>query len=133
LLWWVINVDSIDAKFTSKYERLIVGGEIANKTDWPWIVSLNKYDSHWCGGSLIAPQWVLTAAHCVVDRSRNARSSKIYIVAVGAHKLSEVNQKIKVSKVIIHPDYDDDTMVNDVALLKLERQVKQYSIINSKQ
>ena len=31
----VINVDSIDAKFTSKYERLIVGGEIANKTDWP--------------------------------------------------------------------------------------------------
>ena len=38
----VINVDSIDAKFTSKYERLIVGGEIANKTDWPWIVSLNK-------------------------------------------------------------------------------------------
>ena len=126
----VINVDSIDAKFTSKYERLIVGGEIANKTDWPWIVSLNKYDSHWCGGSLIAPQWVLTAAHCVVDRSRNARSSKIYTVAVGAHRLSEVSQKIRVSKVIIHPDYDDDTMVNDVALLKLERPVNNVQLLN---
>ena len=125
----LINVNSVDQTFTKKYERLIVGGEIADKSAWPWIVSLNKYDSHWCGGSLIAPQWVLTAAHCVVDRSRNARSSKIYTVAVGAHRLSDVSQKIKVSKVIIHPDYDDDTMVNDVALLKLEKPVNNIQLL----
>ncbi len=125
----VINVDSIDGRYASKYERLIVGGEIADKSSWPWIVSLNKYDSHWCGGSLIAPQWVLTAAHCVVDRSRNARSSIIYSVAVGAHRLSKVSQKIKVSKVIIHPEYDDHTMVNDVALLKLEKPVSNVQLL----
>ena len=72
---------------------------------------------------------MLTAAHCVVDRSRNARSSKIYTVAVGAHRLSEVSQKIRVSKVIIHPDYDDDTMINDVALLKLERPVNNVQLL----
>lgn len=45
----------------------IVGGARSDKNEWPWQVSMNNhyYGAHVCGASLIHPQWVLTAAHCV--------------------------------------------------------------------
>ena len=109
---------------------MIVGGKVAEEGAWPWMVTLQKGGGHHCGASLIAPQWVLTAAHCVVDKSRNARGANTYTVAVGAHRLSGIEQRIKVAKVIVHPDYDDDSMINDVALLKLERPLNNVEIVS---
>ena len=57
----------------------IIGGREATRGHWPWQVAiLNKYKEVFCGGTLIAPGWVLTAAHCV---------RKHLYVRVGEHDL----------------------------------------------
>ncbi|XP_067000257.2 uncharacterized protein [Anabrus simplex] len=92
----------------------IIGGRPATKGRWPWQVAvLNRFKEAFCGGTLVAPRWVLTAAHCIRKR--------LY-VRIGEHDLGEpegTEVELRVFSTIPHPDYDADTVDNDVALLKL--------------
>lgn len=91
----------------------IIGGKIARKGQWPWQVAvLNKYKEAFCGGTLISPYWILTAAHCV--------RRKLY-VRLGEHNLqtkdnNEIEFRIRIA--IKHPAYDRRTVDNDVAMLR---------------
>lgn len=101
----------------------IVGGEDASITEAPWQVALLVDNDRtlrkraFCGGSIIDPQWILTAAHCVDWRD----ASEPLLVLSGASDLDQAagGTQTEVSKVIIHPDYDHNTHSVDIALLKL--------------
>ncbi|XP_019641868.1 PREDICTED: cubilin-like [Branchiostoma belcheri] len=102
----------------------IVGGNAARPGSWPWQVYLLHYNSFHCGGSLIHPLWVLTAAHCVEDNL----SPSGYDVILGKYNKPEfitdpTEQRIPVSKVIIHSGYSTNPTNKDLALLKLARPV----------
>jgi len=92
----------------------IVGGETASVAAWTWAVSLNIANTYLCGGSIISSSWVITAAHCV----NGYRASSITVYAGSNLRWSGTQSRVA-SQVVVHPDYNTDTYVNDIALLKL--------------
>ncbi|XP_049718019.1 putative serine protease 45 [Elephas maximus indicus] len=84
---------------------------------WPWEVSLRVKHEHVCGGALIDPSWVMTAAHCI-------QGTREYSVMLGTSKLQPVDFTgvllIPVRDIILHPKYWGRTFImGDVALLQL--------------
>jgi len=101
----------------------IVNGERADPRAWPFIVAqVHKPTGQpVCGGSLIAPQWVLTAAHCW-ERNQ-ARDFRMHRAGPDGRVQS---QGTDIAEVILHPQYGRLTggeLIHDVALLKLARPV----------
>lgn len=103
----------------------IVGGTKSPADTYRWIVALantgssSLFSRQFCGGSLIDRNWVLTAAHCVEDRT----SGQIQVI-VGLTDLDDTsNAEIRrVRGIFIHPGYGDrgGDLFNDVALLHLK-------------
>uniref|UniRef100_A0ABM5FRA6 Trypsin-like isoform X1 n=1 Tax=Pogona vitticeps TaxID=103695 RepID=A0ABM5FRA6_9SAUR len=90
----------------------IVGGYTCAKNSIPYQVSLNS-GYHFCGGSLINSQWVVSAAHCYKSRIQ---------VRLGEHSLDSNDgseQYISSSKIIRHPNFNSNTLNNDIMLIKL--------------
>lgn len=120
--------EMVQGEVLGRDDQEIVGGVEARPGSHPWIVSLGNGSSHFCGGSLIRVSQtrnetdiVLTAAHCVYDGWSGLT------VTAGAHDLYRptANQvTVRVSKVVYHPQYNPDTTMNDVAVLKLEKPIK---------
>ena len=106
----------------------IVGGTPAQEGAWPWQVRLlDDFDvrSGFCGGSLIADQWVLTAAHCVVQGGQTVDS-----VVIGYGSIYQSDLKMVGSeKIIVHPNYQKENHA-DIALIKLAEPVSGATFID---
>ncbi|KAL9972367.1 hypothetical protein ACROYT_G018652 [Oculina patagonica] len=105
----------------SKPNVRIVGGTAASQNSWPWQAMLRTTSGFpFCGGSLIAPQWVLSAAHCVKGKSPSS-----LIIRMGAHRRVHnvgTEQDFKVVKIISHSSYHKPLRYSyDIALIKLEK------------
>ncbi|KAG8583052.1 hypothetical protein GDO81_008263 [Engystomops pustulosus] len=92
----------------------IVGGCEANQHSWPWQISLRtSFNLHFCGGTLIDRQWVLTAAHCL-ERSNRPASYKV-VLGIHLEKGNEPSKQVcDVEKLFLEP------RKADIALLKLK-------------
>ncbi|MEJ2856299.1 MULTISPECIES: S1 family peptidase [unclassified Saccharothrix] len=100
----------------------VVGGREA--TDQPWVVAL--YDANgnfYCGGALIAPDKVLTAAHCTVERTafgtHERRATDIWVVAGRRDLDGDEGRETRVSVVWRHPDFRSAAQGDDIATLTL--------------
>uniref|UniRef100_A0A3B5ANZ0 Transmembrane protease serine 9-like n=1 Tax=Stegastes partitus TaxID=144197 RepID=A0A3B5ANZ0_9TELE len=99
-------------------ETRIIGGQEAWAHSWPWQVSLRFASMPACGGAVIGPTWVISAAHCF-KRAFRVLLVKLIGLNVSCGRLS--GQLVGVSAIFSHRGYNSRTKDYDIALLKLQR------------
>ncbi|NDV43791.1 trypsin-like serine protease [Flagellimonas sediminis] len=104
--------------FVSYGQVNIIGGNDTTIENHPWQISIRdaNTNAHFCGGSILTPEWILTAAHCVDGQN----PADIEIAAGITMRLDNVNGQYRnVAQIIVHPNFDSSTLNNDVALIRL--------------
>ncbi|TBZ24634.1 trypsin-like serine protease [Rhizobium leguminosarum] len=129
-----------DTDFAGEGGGRVIGGQAAKKGEWPWQVKIlapdpeqrGRFGGH-CGGSLISPRWILTAAHCVTSGRSGKQDlfARDLLIVEGKSKIDKViavdgpdKPGLAVEEVIIHEDFDRKVFANDIALIKLSEPAK---------
>ncbi|KAJ3592092.1 hypothetical protein NHX12_007221 [Muraenolepis orangiensis] len=97
----VTTIKCLECGARPQYRSRIVGGNGSTLGQFPWQVSLHFKSKHVCGGSIIAPQWILTAAHCIVQQPLSAAKAQA------------------VEQILYHSLYQADGEDHDIALMRL--------------
>jgi secreted trypsin-like serine protease len=104
---------------TASAEPGIVGGAVADQP-YPFVVSLHSTSGKlFCAGALIAPAWVVTAAHCVFDKAPPAVSLR-----VGSNDSGQGGEVTQPAEIIVNPAFNTQSPAGDIALLRLATPVK---------
>ncbi|XP_022909353.1 chymotrypsin-like elastase family member 2A [Onthophagus taurus] len=109
----------------------IINGKRSVRGAWPWQVSLQLlhpqfgFLGHWCGGVLISPEWILTAAHCISNDLFNLPLAALWTAVLGEYDHDQeenTEQRIPVDKIVLHERFHN--FQHDIALMKLSTPVK---------
>jgi trypsin len=107
---WLQTSQVTTSSTRHEFQNRIVGGVTADTDAYKFFASLDIG----CGGSLIAPNFVLTAAHC---------AGSINTVRIGSNEVNSEGSLNSVVTECVHPDYEPSTTTNDYMLLKLQSPV----------
>merc|ERR1719220_1436258 len=102
----------------AKRSTRIVGGQEVEVNEWPWQAGMvwSGSSSVFCGATVISNEWILTASHCVDGTA----ASEIQML-LGEHDYWDSDEPVRmdISEIIMHPDYNSNTVDQDFALLRM--------------
>jgi secreted trypsin-like serine protease len=106
--------------FTIYIVEAIIGGEsVLNPHEFPWVVGV-RTESGKCGGTIITKNLIMTAAHCLFNSKKEF--NKAISVLMGHSDISStLIKKERVQSVLVHPQQRKTKYYNDVALLRLSK------------
>ncbi|CAH1790094.1 unnamed protein product [Owenia fusiformis] len=95
----------------------IVGGVESRPNEFPWTAMLNKQGGFTCGAFVINENWIMTAAHCLDKNSK----PEDFTATVRLHDRTDLLQgeEVLFDLIVKHENYDDSTLENDIALLRM--------------
>jgi secreted trypsin-like serine protease len=122
-IWAVPLTQKKPVPFKKHFGGRIVGGDVAADNQFPWQVAVyfdTSDGTFFCGGALIAENWVLTAGHCVYH-------AKVFTLHLGSNSLVDDDDNrvtLGASYSVPHPDYDPSSLENDIGLIRIDAAYK---------
>lgn len=122
----------------------IVGGNpVSSRKRFPFVAAIlhkegtdqrSSWERHFCGGTLLGSagnktQWVVTAAHCLHEADASNLMVEVHRLNLRRTVEHESADQSAVEHTLIHPQYDPNTMENDIALIKLSRRLKVHASV----
>ena len=113
------NADQSSEKpAAGKVTPKIIGGSETTIEENPYMVALTTPDGfQFCGGAIVAPHKILTAAHCTVD----SQPADIVVVSGRTSLSQDEGETANVTNIWVNPNFDQGTMVNDSSVLTLDK------------
>ncbi|MDG4859827.1 serine protease [Streptomyces sp. T-3] len=120
-------------------DSVVIGGRPTKAADSPWAVALSSRDrfggmraGQFCGGAVVGPRTVLTAAHCVSREVLGVPLDEVHdlrVIAGRGDLRAAEGREVAVSGVWVNAEYDSLTNAGDVAVLTLARALPKSSVI----
>merc|ERR1719516_644258 len=115
-------------------QNRIANGQEAEVNEWPWMAELRlpRWNHHFYGGAVIGDEWIITAAHCLVEDDGFQLKPENLKIYLGKHDITTNSETDKtevydVKYFFVHEKYaDNNVLSNDIAVIKVSRRINLY-------